>query len=504
MKPVKAVKSYTAFAATALALAMLSCSDSVKPGQSMPALYELVPVAAVVGSPAITLELRGKRFVPASQARWNDVVLTTTFVSESVLTAVVPANHLAALGTAAVTVHTPPPGGGTSGTLGFPIGAAAPAITSISPTSASAGSGSMVLTVHGSAFTAASVVRWSGVALPTTWVSEVLMTAQVDASLLSNSAGTIAVTVYTPPPGGGESAAASFTVQAPPTWSVTQAAIGGRGWDATIAPNGMAYVTRVDKDSVLRIDVASNAVVGSFRTGNWPYEVSFNSAGSLAWATHAVENTVALINTATHAVTASWTMPSQPIRIRVNAAGTKLYVTHTNGTVAIVNPATGAQVSPPVNIGGVLNGIAFTPDGASLWVTSTSGRVAEIVTATDLPGRSFEMGGRAQDVLVSPDGSTLFVANEDGWIGAYALSNLARLDSIRASGAFGLAFNPDGSELWVSRTSVGQVSVFATTTRSFVGTILLPTPRHIAFAADGTALIANEEDAKVFFVRPAP
>jgi len=494
------VKVHAAVAATALVATMLSCRDSVVPNPPLPALYDLAPGSALVGSLAFTLQLRGERFLPASHARWNGASLTTTFVTESLLTAVVPADQLAALGTAVVTVYTP--GGGSSGTLGFPIVMGAPAITSIAPASAIMGSGSFTLTVSGAAFTAVSVVRWNGAALPTTWVSETLVTADVNGSFLS-SVGTAAITVYTPPPGGGVSTAAAFTVLPARTWSVTQAAIGGRGWDATIAPNGVAYVTRVEKDSVLRIDVAGDAVLGSFRTGVWPYEITFNAAGSLAWATHAVDNTVALINTATHAVTASWTMPSQPIRVRVNAAGTKLYVTHTNGVVAIVHPGTGAQVSPPVNVGGVLNGIAFTPDGAALWVTNTSGGVAEIITATDLPGRSVVMGGRPQDVLVSPNGSTLYVANEAGWIGVYALSNMARLDSIAVPGAFGLAFSPDGSELWVSRNAAGQVTVFAATTRRFVGTLLLASPRHIAFAADGTALIASE-DGRVFFVRAVP
>jgi YVTN family beta-propeller protein len=146
-----------------------------------------------------------------------------------------------------------------------------------------------------------------------------------------------------------------------------------------------------------------------------------------------------------------------------------------------------------VLIGGILNGVALTPDGSRLWVSNTTGMVAEINTSTDAVARSIPMGGRPQDMTISADGSTLYVANEDGWVGVYNLTNLARIDSIPVSAAFGLALDPAGSQLWVSRSSVGLVTVFYTASRTYAGTVTTGgVPRHIAFASDGTALIANE------------
>jgi hypothetical protein len=92
----------------------------------LPVLTSISPNSAVAGSDPVTLALTGSGFVAASQVRWNDVPLASvTFNSPTSLTAVIPAAHLAAPGTATVTVVNPAPGGGTSARQTFTITAAA-------------------------------------------------------------------------------------------------------------------------------------------------------------------------------------------------------------------------------------------------------------------------------------------------------------------------------------------------------------------------------------------
>lgn len=87
----------------------------------------------------------------------------------------------------------------------------APALTSISPTSANAGVSALTLTVNGSNFVNTSVVNWNGTALTTTYVSATQLTASVSAGLLAN-AGTASVTVVSPALGGGTTTGATFTI----------------------------------------------------------------------------------------------------------------------------------------------------------------------------------------------------------------------------------------------------------------------------------------------------
>jgi hypothetical protein len=92
-------------------------------------------------------------------------------------------------------------------TVGNPV----PALATISPTSATAGSSAFTLTVNGSNFVGSSVVRWNGGGRTTTYVSSPQLTAAITAADVA-SAGTATVTVFNPAPGGGTSAGTSFTI----------------------------------------------------------------------------------------------------------------------------------------------------------------------------------------------------------------------------------------------------------------------------------------------------
>jgi sugar lactone lactonase YvrE len=86
-----------------------------------------------------------------------------------------------------------------------------PAISGISPAFTNAGGAVLPLTVNGSGFIASSTVYWGASALTTTYVSATQLTAQVPAADIT-AAGTIAITVQTPAPGGGTSNAWQFEV----------------------------------------------------------------------------------------------------------------------------------------------------------------------------------------------------------------------------------------------------------------------------------------------------
>ncbi len=91
---------------------------------------------------------------------------------------------------------------------------AVPAIANLTPSSAVAGSGDLSITVAGNGFVSGSSVQFNGTALKTTFTSAAALAATVPAADLTN--GSIAaVTVSSPSPGGGVSAAATFTVDNP-------------------------------------------------------------------------------------------------------------------------------------------------------------------------------------------------------------------------------------------------------------------------------------------------
>jgi Divergent InlB B-repeat domain len=91
------------------------------------------------------------------------------------------------------------------------IPAAAPVTSSLSPSTTVAGSPGFTLTVNGSGFASASVVRWNGADRATTFVSSTQLTAAITSTDVA-TAGSLPVAVYTPAPGGGTSGPQSFTI----------------------------------------------------------------------------------------------------------------------------------------------------------------------------------------------------------------------------------------------------------------------------------------------------
>jgi subtilisin len=113
-----------------------------------------------------------------------------------------------------------------------------PVIASLSPSRTSAGTGAFTLTVNGSAFAASSVVRWNGVARPTTFVSGTQLRASIAAADVA-ATGTAQVSVFSPAPGGGTSSAVTFTIAPPPVLTVsTQTAAPGSTVTVTLT-NGL-------------------------------------------------------------------------------------------------------------------------------------------------------------------------------------------------------------------------------------------------------------------------
>jgi len=86
-----------------------------------------------------------------------------------------------------------------------------PVISSIDPTSTTAGSQDFVLTVLGLNFRNTSVIQWNGANLTTIFKSSTELKTTVPAANVTSS-GIFNITVFTPPPGGGTSLSVPFNV----------------------------------------------------------------------------------------------------------------------------------------------------------------------------------------------------------------------------------------------------------------------------------------------------
>ena len=87
----------------------------------VPSLVSISPTNVTAGAAAFTLTANGSNFLNNSVIKWNGTILTTTYVNSTQLTASISASLVTTASTVAVTVFTPAPGGGTSGTVNFTI-----------------------------------------------------------------------------------------------------------------------------------------------------------------------------------------------------------------------------------------------------------------------------------------------------------------------------------------------------------------------------------------------
>ena len=87
----------------------------------VPVVRYISPAVCLFGKSDFNMTVTGNYFVSSSVVQWNGASLVTTFVSSTQLRAAVPASLVASIGTANVSVYTPPPMGGTSSLLAFKI-----------------------------------------------------------------------------------------------------------------------------------------------------------------------------------------------------------------------------------------------------------------------------------------------------------------------------------------------------------------------------------------------
>src|SRR5215470_2329096 len=160
----------------------------------------------------------------------------------------------------------------------------APVLTSLSPTSAIAGTSGFTLTVTGANFATSSVLQWNGANRPTTFIRNTQLQAGIAASDIASPA-TAQVSVSTPPSaGGGTSGSLAFTVTtpspAPTLTSVSPVSVPASGSGFTLTATGSNFTSA----SVVRVNGADRPttfVSGTQLTATIPAG-DISTAGSLA------------------------------------------------------------------------------------------------------------------------------------------------------------------------------------------------------------------------------
>jgi uncharacterized repeat protein (TIGR01451 family) len=243
----------------------------------IPAITSLNPNSITVNSPDTAVGIQGSGFTAFSTVQINGSVVTPNYVDPGDLFVVVPAANFTAVGTVSITVNNPGTATSNAATLNVNPNLV-PVLSGLSPSAAAIGSADFTLTVGGSNFASTSVVQWNGSARPTVFVNSNQLTATISARDIQ-SLGNYNVTVFTPAPGGGLSAASLFTTYlALPANDLVYSASTKLLYASVPSSGGPAL-----GNSIVPIDPYTGAVGAPIFAGSEPGKMALSSDGSTIW-----------------------------------------------------------------------------------------------------------------------------------------------------------------------------------------------------------------------------
>jgi hypothetical protein len=207
-----------------------------------PVIDSIDPATVIAGDGDFTLTAEGSGFLPGAEVKWNGAALPSTFLSAGGMAAKVTAAQIAAASQVTITVANPD--GSASNQLTLTV-AAAPAISTVSPSSVTAGSPAFTLVVSGSGFAQNAVVELNGTAVATTWVSSTQLSAPVPAGDVA-AAGSLNIVVANPGPPAQNSNTQNVTVVSTPAInSLEPATVLAGSPDFTLTVGGSGFVSGV-------------------------------------------------------------------------------------------------------------------------------------------------------------------------------------------------------------------------------------------------------------------
>jgi uncharacterized protein (TIGR03437 family) len=299
-----------------------------------PTLASIAPVSAPAGGASFTLTITASNCGAGCVVQWNGAPQAGNAVSATQITATVPASLIAAPGTA--TIWLVNAAGASSNAATFVINPPAPTLTSMTPSSITAGSASATLTVNGTGFAAGALVLWNGTPLATTFVNTRQLTTTVPGSLYS---GLLSAAVTVSNPGGAVSNSLTVNIEAP------------RPTIASLAPASVAAGSGPLALAVSGQNFAVNCVV---RWNGAPLYTTFTSA-TQATATVPAD---LVANPGSASITLA-----NPSGLEADAAS--FTITTPVPSIGSINPVSAAAGAPGVTL--TISGSNFLASSKALW-----------------------------------------------------------------------------------------------------------------------------------------
>jgi trimeric autotransporter adhesin len=348
-----------------------------------PTITFVSPTSELTGAATTAIAVTGTGFMPATVINVNGVARTTTFGNSTQISVAITAADVAAAGSLSLTAVNPTPGGGTSAAISLPVNNPTVGSIQLSPSTLTVGATSpATITVTGNAFLPISVVQVNGSARATNYVSGT--TLRFVATVADQAtAGTLAVTVTNPAPGGGTSPSANLTVVQPSTMPVI----------ASVSPSSMIAGSPDSSLSVIGTGFTANSMV-QWNGANLVTTLGYPYNGTALSATVPGAD-LTTVGTATVTVSTPNANPALSNSVTVNITNP------TVPTLTLVSPNAG-----PINAAAAttLTGTGFTADTtvALNGVTIPSTYVSQTQITATFPASSLAIPGNVNVTVTTP------------------------------------------------------------------------------------------------------
>jgi Tol biopolymer transport system component len=242
-------------------IVMSSCTQQIN--FPAPTITSISPTSIPAGSVQTFLTIKGTNLTQETQAGFAlsptsapSGLATNQFISVNEMIVTLPASLLQNPNTLFISVTTPQPGGGTfpppnqtppANTIFTitPIASPVPVVTSMNPSTAIAGTASLVLNLTGKNFVSQSTVFVNNASRPSTFLSSTALQVDLQSTDLVTP-GAVSIKVVNPPPGGGGSTPVSLSVltAVPAISAITPTSALAGATSATLSITGTGFLNQ--------------------------------------------------------------------------------------------------------------------------------------------------------------------------------------------------------------------------------------------------------------------
>ena len=478
-----------------------------------PFIRSLSPSTSKPGAgSSLSMAISGARFQSGdtveSTAGSTTTTLSSTYNNSGSITATVPSSLLAAAGVAQVQVLNA--AGLYSGALPFDITGAS--VTSLSPTSATAGGKNFTLTVNGSDFVSGAKIMWNSTALTTTFSSSTKLTGAVTQAMIANP-GMFSITVVDGNQGTSASTSFEVTIGTPTISSLSPSSSPAGGSGFTLTVNGSNYIsasTVMWGFTPLTTVFSSSAkltatVTGAQLTAAGPVKVTVESEGPVSSSsTFTVSSptisslnpkTIAAGSSSTTLIVAGTNFVAGTTSNGTFTAGSVVYIGSTALTIT-AGTATSITATVPGSMLGSVASLSVTVQNPNDDATSSAYTLAVVApTISSLSPKSIAAGSSSTTLTVA---GTNFIAGTTS-DGTFTAGSVAYIGSTALTVTAGTATSITAT---VPGTMLGSVASLSVTVKNPNGgavssasilSVVAPiisslTPKSIAAGSSSTTL----------------